>query len=305
MVWNPFESDRETCVSINGELYPPEEATVSVFDRNFLYGDGVFDSMPIYDGDVILFDRHVDRLFRSAKGIQLELTQTKAELKSELMRTAARSGVEYGALRVMISRGAGPPGIVNADRVPEPTVVIVPIPKPPEDVAYAHDTPSTGDARIVSTRAISPDSIDSKIKSCNYLINALAERELAGTDADFGIMLDHDGYVAEEFVSNVFVRDEDGTIRTPPPTHALNGITRQLVIEVGREEGYEISETRLTPHDLYSAADVFLTASARGISSVSTINDQQIGDGEPSRAVIDLSRAALEHALEHAATPIE
>jgi branched-chain amino acid aminotransferase len=305
MVWNPFESDRETCVSINGELHPPEEATVSVFDRNFLYGDGVFDSMPIHDGDVILFDRHVDRLFRSAKGIQLELIQTKAELKSELMRTAARSGVEYGALRVMISRGAGPPGIVNADRVPEPTVVIVPIPKPPEDVAYAHDTPSTGDARIVSTRAISPDSIDSKIKSCNYLINALAERELAGTDADFGIMLDHDGYVAEEFVSNVFVRDEDGAIRTPPPTHALNGITRQLLIEVGREEGYEISETRLTPYDLYSATDVFLTASARGISSVSTINDQQIGDGEPSGAVIDLSRAALEHALEHAATPIE
>lgn len=305
MVWNPFESERETYVSINGELYPPEEATVSVFDRNFLYGDGVFDSMPIYDGDVILFDRHVDRLFRSAKGIQLELTDTKEELKAEMMRTAARSEIEYGALRVMISRGEGPPGIVNADRVPKPTVVIVPIPKAPEAVAYGHDIPSTGDARIVSTRAISPDSIDSKIKSCNYLINALAERELAGTDADFGIMLDHDGYVAEEFVSNVFVRDENGTIRTPPPTHALNGITRQLVIEAGREEGYDISEARLTPHDLYSATDVFLTASARGISSVSTINDREISDGEPSQAVIDLSRAALGHALEHAATPIE
>lgn len=305
MVWDPFTTEQETYVSINGELHRPEDATVSVFDRNFLYGDGVFDSMPVYDGNVILLDRHIDRLYRSMKAIQISLTDTKAELKAELMRTAARSDIEYGALRVMISRGEGPPGIVNADLTSDPTVVIVPIPKDPEAVAYGHDTPQTGTARIVSTRAIQPDSIDSKIKSNNYLLNALAERELAGTDADYGIMLDHDGYVAEEFISNVFVHDEDGAIRTPPPIHALNGITRQLVMEVGREEGYDIGEARLTPYDLYAAEDVFLTASARGIQSVTALNDQEIGNGEPSEEVIELSRAALGHALEHEATPIE
>lgn len=305
MVWDPFTADDETYVSIDGELQPAATASVSVFDRGFLYGDGVFDSMPVVDGDVILLDRHVDRLYRSAAGIQLSLPQSKSALKTEMLRAAARSNLEHGALRVMVSRGDGPPGIVNADRASSPTVVVVPIPKDPDEVAYGRDTPETGRARIVSTRAIDPDSIDAKIKSNNYLVNALAERELAGTDADYGIMLDHDGFVAEEFVSNVFVRDESGTIKTPPPTHALNGITRQLVLSVGAEEGYDVAEERLTPAELFAAEDVFLTASARGIVSVSAVNGRQVGDGSPSEAVLELARATLAHARTEAATPIE
>lgn len=304
MVWDPFTDD-EVVVSIDGELVPAAEAQVSVFDRGFLYGDGVFDSLPVYDGEAVLLDRHLDRLYRSANGVQIDLQESKADLRAEMLRAAAASNLDNGALRVMVSRGEGPPGIVNADRTSSPTVVVVPIPKPAEAVAYGRDRPETGRARIVSTRAIDPDSIDAKIKSNNYLVNALAERELAGTDADYGIMLDHDGFVAEEFVSNVFVRDEHGRIRTPPPTHALNGITRQLVLEVGADEGYDVGEDRLTPAELYAAEDVFLTASARGIVSVSSINGREVGAGEPSDAVVDLARATLDHALTNETTPIE
>lgn len=305
MDWNPFTADAGVRVSVNGELVPAAEASVSVFDRGFLYGDAVFDSMPVLDGSVILMDRHVDRLYRSAAGIQLSIADSKAELKAEMLRAAAASDLDHGALRVMVSRGEGPPGIVNADETSGPTVVIAPLPSDRDGVAYARDRPETGRARIVSTRAIPPDSLDSKIKSNNYLVNALAERELAGTNADFGIMLDHDGFVAEEFVSNVFVRDESGRIATPPATHALDGITHRLVMEVGEDEGYDIAEDQLTPADLFGARDVFLTASARGIVSVSAINGQEIGGGEPSEAVIDLARATLDHARTEATTPIE
>ncbi len=305
MDWNPFADDAGVRVSVDGELVPPDEASISVFDRGFLYGDAVFDSMPVLDNSVILMDRHVDRLYRSAAGIQLSIDQSKAALREEMLRTAAQSDLEHGALRVMVSRGEGPPGIVNADETSGPTVVIAPLPASREDVAYARDRPETGRARIVSTRAIPPDSLDSKIKSNNYLVNALAERELAGTDADYGIMLDHDGFVAEEFVSNVFVRDESGHIATPPPTHALDGITHQLVMEVGEREGYDIVAERLTPADLFGASDVFLTASARGIVSVSAINGQPIDDGEPSTAVVDLAQSTLEYARTEATTPIE
>jgi branched-chain amino acid aminotransferase len=223
MDWNPFTADAGVRVSVNGELVPADEASVLVFDRGYLYGDAVFDSMPVLDGSVILMDRHVDRLYRSAAGIQLSIERSKADLKSEMLRAAAASDLDHGALRVMVSRGEGPPGIVNADETSGPTVVIAPLPSDRDDVAYDRDRPETGRARIVSTRAIPPDSLDSKIKSNNYLVNALAERELAGTDADYWIMLDHDGFAADEFVSNVFVRDEPARIAKPSVTHRLDG----------------------------------------------------------------------------------
>ncbi|MFB6310232.1 MAG: aminotransferase class IV [Salinirussus sp.] len=304
MVWDPFADDGNTQISVDGDLVPAAEATISVFDRGFLYGDAVYDSMPIYDGRVLLMDRHIDRLYRSAAGIQVDIPQSKEALKEEMLRTAAAGDVTNGALRVMVSRGAGPPGVVNADRTRGPTVIVAPLPSPPEDVAYGRDDLPTGRARIVSTRAIDPDSIDSKIKSNNYLTNALAERELVGTDAEFGIMLDHDGFVAEEFVSNVFVRDQAGRITTPPPTHALDGITRQLVLEIGEQEGYDMAEERVTPAELYAAEDIFLTASARGIVAVSSLNSRLIGDGEPSEAVSDLAQSTLAYARTEEAVPI-
>ena len=294
----------EPYVSINGELFAPEDAKLSVFDRIFLYGDAVFDSMPLYDGKLILCDRHVDRFYRSAKAVHIDVPHSKAELKAQMCETVRASNLEYGAVRIIISRGEGPPGIVNADEIDEPTVVIMPLRSDRDGVAYGHDKPSTGTARIVSTRAIPSDSFDPRIKSCNYLVNALAERELVGTDADFGIMLNQEGNVAEDFVSNVFVRDEDGAIRTPPAENALAGLTRKLVLEIGADEGYDIAERQLTTYDLYTAEDVFLTASARGMASVTEINGQTIGDGTQSQEVIDLFRAVFDYALNNEYTAV-
>jgi branched-chain amino acid aminotransferase len=304
MGFDPFSEESDSYVDVNGDVVRAEDATVSIFDRNFLYGDGVFESMPVYEGKMLMCDRHLDRLFRSLKAVQMSFPLARGELVSRMRRVASKSDLEYGSIRVMVSRGQGPPGVVNADRVSDPTVVVVPQPSAEGEVAYGRDVPATGSARIVSTRAIQPDSVDSKVKSHNYLVNVLAERELVGTDADFGIMLDHDGYVAEEFVSNVFIRDEDGTFRTPPTTHALAGITRELVMEVGSERGEMVVESRLTPYDLYTAEDVFVTASARGIASLVELNGQPIGDGEQSQAVIDLARATFDYALNNEFTPI-
>lgn len=291
--WGAPDSASGLYVNINGQTVPAEEATVSVFDRGVLYGDAVFDSFPVYGGKVILLDRHVDRLYRSAKAVKIDLTESKDEIKRRVVETLEAGGVEDGSVRIIVTRGAGPTGLVNTDQLDDPTILVLTSRRLEE--TFSKDQVTTTKARLASTRTIPPDSLDRKIKTTNYLSNALAERELVGTDADFSIMLNHDGTVAEAYAANVFVRDDAGVFRTPPVRNVLGGLTREVVIETARDRGYEVEEADLTQYDLYTAEDLFLTSSGLGISFVEELDGQTIGDGEPSEALLDVAEAFFDY----------
>jgi branched-chain amino acid aminotransferase len=280
------ETIRESVVNVNGELVPGSEASVPVLDRSVLYGDAVYDSLPVVDGKALLVDRHVDRLFDALRGVRISPGADEAAFTEEILRTATASDLTDGSIRTIVSRGAGPAGIANTDGIEGPTVLVVPQHVP--GMAAAHRDLSTRRAIVASTRTVPHDTVDPRIKSCNYLPNALAERETVGTDADSAVMLDHEGYVAEVYDANVVVCDREGTIRTPPRTRSLGGITREVLLERARESGHVVAAADLTPYDLRTARDVLMTSSAHGVARVTHLDGEQVGGDGPSETVTDL-----------------
>jgi len=287
------DSMEDSFVCIDGDLKPADEPHIRAYDHGFMYADGVYDAFPVYESKAILLDRHLDRLYRSADAAKMDIRHSKADIREWIVETLEASGVDSGGCRVIVSRGAGKQGIKNTDQVTETTVAIIPTHTPRDEVA--HGRPTEERARIVSTRTIPPDSIDPKLKGLNYLNNIMAERELAGTDATIGIMLDHQGRVAEAFDANVFLRDEQGTFITPGTVNSLAGITRSLMLDIAEDLGHEVTVTDVTPAELFAAEDVFLTGSGCGVSSVVELDGRPIGDQEPSPAVIELAEAFREY----------
>lgn len=297
------ESLEGSYICVNGELYPPDQPHLRAYDRGFLYADGVFDSFPVVDSKGILADRHIDRLFRSASAAQIDLPHSKDTIKEWAVETLEESSVQHGACRIVVSRGASKQGLSNTHLATDPTVVILPHHEPAKDTDYGQ--PSEEVARIVSTRTIPPDSVDPKLKGLDYLINVLAERELVGTDASIGIMLDHQGRVAEGYHTNVFLRDEQGRIRTPDIVSALAGVTRAVFIEQAEKRGYDVVEGDVTPTELYTAQDVFVTSSGKGVAAIVELNGRAIGGEELSEDVREIATAFREYILNNEYVPIE
>jgi branched-chain amino acid aminotransferase len=275
------ENVQDVYVNVNGELVPGDEPHISAVDRGLLYGDDVFDSFPVYDSKAILFDRHLDRLYRSIKGARIDVPIPKGEMRQRVAETLEASELKNGGCRIIVTRGVGS-GIRNASELDEPTVIVIPVNLPADDINYAKSEPIEVTARIASTRTVPPDVVDPTIKDGNYLNNALAERELVGTGDDIAIMLNHQGTVSEAFDSNVFALHEDGTYRTPPRTHALEGISRAVAMEQAEKLGYDVEVAEVTPGELFSSEDVLLVGSDRGVSTVVELNGQTIGDSAAS-----------------------
>ena len=285
MDWDIPETATGTYVNINGELVAAEDATASLLDRNFLYSDGVFDSIPVADDKVILVDRHIDRLFRSMRAMKIDVPLSKEALKDRLVETLEASDVGYGVARIVASRGVGPQGIANTDAVEGPILFVMPQRLSAETFGY--DEVTTAKARIVSTAAIRPQAVEPRMKSTSYVNNVLAERELVGTDAEHAIMLDEHGHIAEAHIANVLAFDEAGTLKTPPSTYALGGITREVLLERAAALGIETEVTTMTPYDLYTADDVVL-CSSRLVTSVTELSGQQLRES-PSERLVDLA----------------
>ncbi len=282
----------ERLVYINGELVPKEEAKVSVFDHGFLYGDGVFEGIRVYDGRVFKLDEHVDRLYDSARAIMLEIPMSKDEMKEAIIETVRANGLRDAYIRVVVSRGEGDLGL-DPEKCPEPNVVII---VEPMDPLYG-DLYEKGIRVITSSvRRIPPESLDPKIKSCNYLNNILAKIQANLAGVEEAIMLDHEGYVAEGTGDNIFVV-ENGEVFTPPDDTVLRGITRQTVMEICEELGIPVAEKRITLGELYAADEVFLTGTAAEVAPVREVDGRKIGDecpGPVTRRIMERFRELTE-----------
>lgn len=274
------------CVYVNGKFVPAAEATVSVFDRSFVYGDGVFEGIEVENGGIFKLDAHVDRLYRSAVFLRIAIPMSKDEMREAIIEVVRRSDLRNGYVRPLVSRGAGPLGLERVAELGPPTVVVMPQHRPPKEARSYR-------AVILATRRNPAQCLDPRVKSNNYLNNVLGKFEQIDAGADAGIFLDVDGFVSECCGENLFSVRE-GRIATPPATRTLDGITRQTVIALAGEAGIPVAECEMTRYDLYTADELFLTATLSGIGYIVEVDGRRIGSGEPgpvSRQLYALYRA--------------
>lgn len=274
-------------VYLNGQFLPPEEAKVSVYDHGFLYGDGIFEGIRVYNGRVFRLTEHLDRLYRGAKAIILKIPHTPQELQEILVETVRRSGLRDAYIRLVISRGKGDLGLDPAKCVAGPTVVVI----VDKISLYPTDIFEDGLKMItVTTRRNLATAVNPAIKSLNYLNNILARMEVSQAGCLEGLMLNHEGYVTEATGDNIFII-RDGRLITPPVrVGILEGVTRQVVMEMAREMCLEVREERFTVYEIYTADECFLTGTAAEIVPVAELDGRLIADGCPGELTRNFMR---------------
>lgn len=267
----------EQLIFLNGEFVSKKDAVVSVYDHGFLYGDGVFEGVRVYEGNVFRLQEHIDRLYDSAKSIMLSVPYSKQEMSGLVVETLRRNELLNAYIRVVVSRGVGNLGL-DPSSCARPQIIVI-----AEELAlFPKELYKTGiDIVSVATRRTRADVLSPKVKSLNYLNNILVriEANLAGVSE--ALMLNDQGYVAEGSADNVFIV-KNGEILTPPGyVGALEGITRNAIMEIAHELGFPMREQVFTRHDVYVADEVFLTGTAVEVIAVVKVDGRVIGDGKP------------------------
>jgi branched-chain amino acid aminotransferase len=242
-------------VYLNDRLVPRQSAVVSVYDRGFLYGDGVFETLRVYQGKIFKAREHISRLFRSVKAISLAIPVTPEDIQKILTETLEANRLRDARLRITISRGLDEVGF-EPKTSSSPTIVVVAeeFSGHPE-ILYERGV----NIAVVKTRKIPAISLNPQIKSLNYLNPLLAKMESQKMGVFEGILLNQEGYLCEGTVSNLFLVKE-GHLLTPAPfCGILEGITRQTVLEMAQKSGIPVKEENLRPEEIFGADECFLT----------------------------------------------
>lgn len=264
-------------IYIDGKFVPGEEAKVSVFDHGYLYGDGIFEGIRAYYNSIFRLEDHMERLYNSAKGINMEIPIDKEQMKEVILETCRKNNIKDGYIRVVVSRGVGDLGL-DPRKCPVPTVVCI----ADTITLYPDELYETGMAVItVPTRRNIPEGVNPRIKSLNYLNNIMAKMEANMAGVGEAILLNQEGYVAECSGDNIFIV-KNGVLKTPATyVGILEGVTRNEVIKIAKKQGITVEETIFTRYDLFIADEVFLTGSAAELIPVVKIDDRIIADGKP------------------------
>lgn len=265
-------------VYINGNFVKKEETSVSLFDRGFLYGDGIFEGIRIYNGNIFKCKEHTDRLFKSAKALNINIDFTRQEMMSILVECVQKNQMKDGYIRLVVSRGNGDLSLDPRNVHTKPNIFIV----VQELDMFSEERYESGiHAVTVPTKRNIPDALNPKVKSLNYLNNILAKMDSNLAGADDAIMVNAEGYVTEGSVNNIFIV-RDKTLITPPAyIGALEGITRQTIIDIAKKTGYNVKEEVFTRYDVQVADEVFLTGTAVEMITVTRVDGRQIGNGVP------------------------
>ena len=282
-------------VAVDGAILTPEQATVSVYDRGFLYGDAVFEVLRTYRGRPFALDEHLARLRRSAERIFIVLPVDDATLAREVeaaLAAACGDASRESYVRVVVTRGSGPLSL-DPDTATHPLRVILVEPVvPPARDAYVRGVALAS----VSTRRAVDDTAASGAKVTNYLANLLALRDARARGAEEALIVDARGHVVEGASSNIFVVTA-GRVTTPPESAGiLAGIIRAHVVRAARDLGVPVDERDLLPDDVYGADEVFITSSIRELLPVVCVDDRTIGFGAPGPIARALHRRFRESA---------
>lgn len=267
---------REQQIYIDGKFYPRVEAKVSVYDHGLLYGDGVFEGIRAYNGTVFKLREHIDRLYKSAHAIMLGIEISKEAMMKAIIDTLKKNNLRDSYIRLVVTRGCGDLGL-DPRKCSKPTIIII------TDTIRLHDADRKEKGITAIIAWVRRDAIDAtshEVKSLNYMNSILAKIEANNAGVDEAISLERTGYVCEGVAENIFIVRE-GTILTPhSSTGALPGITAQVVMRIGRKLGYAVIERNISPHELFTADEVFFTGTAAEIIPVREINKRIIGDGK-------------------------
>jgi len=269
--------EKELLVYIDGGYYPKSQAKISVYDHGLLYGDGVFEGIRAYNGVVFKLKEHIDRLYRSAHTIMLQIPKTKEEMVQIVLETLRKNNLTDAYIRLVVTRGVGDLG-VNPKKCSKPTIIVI------TDTISLHKGEAKEKGITAMLSWVKRDPVDAtthEIKSLNYLNSILAKIEANISGVDEAICLDKNGFICEGVAENIFIL-KNGTIFTSPSyTGALPGITAEAVTKLARKLGYEVIEKNITPYELFNANEVFFTGTAAEIVPVREINKRQIGNGNP------------------------
>lgn len=271
-------------VNLNGSIIPESEAFVSVKDRGWLYGDGVFETLRTYGGRVFRLEEHLARLERSALLVGIEIGIAPERLTATVNDLLAAEDPKNDVMiRITVTRGEG--GALWPVEPLKPTVLVQlrALPHYPDEVFTKGWTMITA-----KTKRNSPDSINPEIKSTNFLNNILAKKEAAEAGVNEALMLNHEGYAAESSVSNFFM--VTGRTVTTPPVEAgiLPGITRELVLGLCGQGNFDVEERLFRPLEIYDADEAFLTLTSAGLIPIVALDGREIGGGRPGPAVREL-----------------
>jgi branched-chain amino acid aminotransferase len=265
-------------VNVNGRITPERDALISVFDHGFLYGEGVYETMRTYHRRPFLYDRHMRRLRRSAKMIDLQLPFTDEELAAQIRDTQALATIDGEVyIRVLVTRGIGEL-TYDPKATPNPSFVIIVKPQiDPEPGVYESGV------RVVIVDIVRnhPDSVNPMIKSNNLMNSALAMQEALRSDAFEGVMRNYRGELTECTTSNLFIVRNRVALTPPLEAGLLPGITREFLFDIGKEIGVDVREQTLRDDDLFGADEAFLTSTTREAVPIVTVNDRTIGSGKP------------------------
>lgn len=259
----------EPLIYVNGELVPKSEAKISVFDEGVTHGWAVYEGIRVYDGRIVELDAHIRRLYASAKGAGIEMPLTPGEFRDAVVETVRANGYRDCHLAPWVGYGevGGEPSVVIRIR----------------EVGTRIGEPLT--AIVASVRRAAPDSIPAQIKTNSRLDLMLARVEAEVAGADYAIMLDHRGYVAEASLANLMIV-KDGVAYTPYATSALEGVTRNLLLRLLPMNGVEARESDVTVQDLWTADEAFICGTGAEIRPVTMVDGRKIGSGAPGTVTL-------------------
>jgi branched-chain amino acid aminotransferase len=287
-------STHQPTLWIDGQFKTKETAVVSVYDHGLLYGDGVFEGIRLYNGNIFKNAEHLRRLYDSARSIRLDIPLPIDQMKSVLHECVQNyiktNNLKDAYIRLVVTRGAGDLGI-DPRKSAKPSVIII-IDK---INIYPPETYQKGMAVITSSVIRNhPNACPPRIKSLNYLNNILAKIEANDAGVPEAIMLNHNGNVAECTADNVFII-RGGQVQTPGTSEGiLEGVTRQTVIELCAKHDIPLVEKTLQRHDLYIADECFLTGTGAEVVPVTKIDGRLVGTGEPGPFTRKIAKAYME-----------
>jgi branched-chain amino acid aminotransferase len=280
-------------IYLDGRFVDEADAKVSVFDHGLLYGDGVFEGIRLYGGNVFRLEEHLERFANSAKAILLDNPLTTKEWSEAICETCRVNKLKDGYIRAVITRGVGDLGLAPW-LCSKPSYFII----ASKISLYPAEHYVNGLAIVtVPTRRIGPGALPATVKSLNYLNNILAKIEAKQAGALEAIMLNDQGYVAEATADNVFIVHK-GELITPSVAHgALKGVTRSAIIDIAKELKIPESEGDLTRYDLWCADECFLTGSGAEVIPVVKLDGRTIGSGKPGPITHKLMKAFKKRVL--------
>ena len=269
-------------VFLNGRTLPEERARISIHDRGFLCGDGVYETLRVYDGKPFLLHQHLDRLLTSLAKIKLRLPWSMKKIGEATVNVIRINRHREAAVRITVSRGPGPQGF-DPRACKNPTILITSRPFS----GYRSELYRTGMRVFVSSvRRNSPLALPPSIKSTSCINNILAKIEAVDRGMDEAVLLGDDGAVTEGTISNIFAVKRDRLLTPALNGGLLPGVTRAHVCRLARGEGLRVIETKLRPRDLLTADELFLTSSLMEIMPIGHFGRRKMKVGPITRRLM-------------------